>query len=239
MKTSDAGDIMSNTLVAVRRDAPLLQVLRLMVDNRISGVPVLGEAGDLVGILTEGDLLRRAELGTDGDAPGKLRAFFFPDRLAGDYIATHGRRAGELMTTPVMTVAASASLAEIAASMHKHRVKRLPVTRNGLVVGIVSRADLIRTLLQKIEQPEANRADAEVHDAISKELHQQEFLLHRAIAVSVTAESVDLDGIVFDIRQRNAAQVVAENFAGTRPVENRLVVVDPNSGMIVLDPASR
>ncbi len=233
----NAADVMSKTPLAIRGDAPLAQALRLMLDNHVSGLPVIDEASRPVGILTEGDLLRRAELGTAGAKPGFLRMFFTPDRLAGDYVLTHGRRISELMTTPVVSVEETTPLDEVAVLMRKHRVRRLPVTRNGALVGIVSRADMIRALFNNLEKPAGDLGDDAIRERIEAEFDSQPLLLRRSVSVSVTGGAVDLDGVVFDMRQRDAAQVVAENVPGVKSVENRIVVVDPSSGLIVMDPA--
>lgn len=234
----NAADVMSRAVVGVREDAPLAQALRLMVQNHISGLPVLNDAGRPVGMLTEGDLLRRAEIGTEGSKPGLLRIFLTPDRVAGDYVRTHGRRVGELMTCEVETVQEDTPLAEVAERMRARGVKRLPVVRSGAVVGIVSRADLIRALSDTLDVPDRTLGDAAIQEEILKTFTGQRWSTYRAMTVTVANGAVALDGVVFDVRQRDAAQVVAENAIGVKSVENRLICVEPMSGMVVLDPAA-
>ena len=131
---------------------------------------------------------------------------------------THGRRVSELMTTPVVDVADTAPLSEVAERMRKHRVKRLPVSRDGVIIGVVRPGRSCESLFRALEVPAETVGDAAISDEIGKELDRQAFLVHRAITVAVTETSVTLDGVVFDMRQRDAAQVVAENLSGTKTV---------------------
>jgi CBS domain-containing protein len=232
----NAADVMSGTVIAVSRDAPLSQAVRLMVDNRISGLPVLDEAGRAVGMLTEGDLLQRAETGTAGKAPGWLSAIFTPGRLAGAYVHTHGRRVADVMTPDVIIVDEAVPLADLVELMRARRVKRLPVTRDGVVVGIVSRADLVRALAKEFDKPAATESDAVIRDKILAELAKQPWAPRRSFTVAVDDGVVDLDGVVFDVRERDAIRVAAENVPGVKEVENRLVCVEPNTGMLMVGP---
>ena len=231
-----AGDIMTRGVVAVRPEAPLEQALRLMIENRVSGLPVLDAAGRAVGVLTEGDLLRRVETGTEGKRPGWLEIIFAPGRLADDYVRTHGRRVSEVMTPEVLTIEETTPLAEVAHTMRNKRVKRLPVTRAGVVVGIVSRADLVKVLATKLETATESGDDASIRAGIEAELKRQSWVPLRSITVSVSAGAVGIDGVVFDERQRQAIAVAAENTPGVHAVDNRLIVVEPNTGIVMVDP---
>ncbi|MGH7044137.1 MAG: CBS domain-containing protein [Acetobacteraceae bacterium] len=234
----NAGDIMSRTVIAVRAEAPLEQAVRLMIDNRISGLPVLDAAGHAVGILTEGDLLRRVETGTEAKRPSWFEVIFAPGRLADDYVHTHGRRTSEVMTPDVLTVEDTAALDEVAYLMHSKRVKRLPVTRGGVVVGIVSRADLMKVLAEKLAAAKETGDDATIRAAIMAELKRQSWVPLRSITLSVENGAAAIDGVVFDERQRQAVGVVVENGAGVKSVDNRLIVVEPNTGIVMVDPLS-
>lgn len=231
-----AGDIMTCSVVAVRPEAPLEQAVRLMIENRVSGLPVLDASGRAVGVLTEGDLLRRAETGTEGKRPGWLEIIFAPGRLADDYVRTHGRRVSEVMTPEVLTVEEATPLDEVAHTMRAKRVKRLPVTRGGVVVGIISRADLVKVLAAKLEAAVETGDDASIRSAIEAELKRQSWVPLRSISISVSQGAVALDGVVFDERQRQAIGVAAENAAGVKSVDNRLIVVEPNTGIVMVDP---
>ena len=139
-------DVMSRPIVAISPEAPLEQAIRLMIDRRVSGLPVIDAQGRAVGMLTEGDLLRRVETGTEGKPPGWFASFFLPGRRAERYVRTHGRRVAEVMTPNVITVEENSRLADVVELMQRHRVKRMPVVRGERVIGIVSRADLVRVV---------------------------------------------------------------------------------------------
>ncbi len=231
-----AGEIMTKSVIAVRPEAPLDQAVRLMIENRISGLAVLDAAGRAAGVLTEGDLLRRVETGTEGKRPGWFETIFAPGRLADDYVRTHGRRVEEVMTPEVLTVEETTPLDEVARIMRSKHVKRLPVTRAGLVVGIISRADLVKVLAQKLEAAAEAGDDGAIRGAIEAELKRQSWVPLRSISISVAAGAVAIDGVVFDERQRQAIAVAAENAAGVKSVDNRLIVVEPNTGIVMVDP---
>lgn len=229
-------DVMSRSVVAISPDAPLAQAVRLMVNNRVSGLPVIDAGGRPVGMLTEGDLLRRVETGTEGEAPGWFAGFFIPGRLAAQYVLTHGRLVSEVMTSDVMSVTEETPLLDVVALMRRKRIKRLPVVREGRVVGIVSRADLVRVVADALGAPAATATDASIRQAIFDELDRQAWAPLNAVSVAVENGVVLLDGCLFDLRERDAIGVIAENAPGVKQVENRIVCIEPNSGMLIYDP---
>src|SRR6516225_6319832 len=123
----NASDVMTRTVLSVRPDATIAEAIRLMLDHRISGLPVIDDAGRLIGILTEGDLLRRSETGTERHRPRWLEILMGPGRMAGEYVRTHGRKVGEIMTREIVSVTPESGLHEIVALMERHRIKRVPV----------------------------------------------------------------------------------------------------------------
>ena len=139
----NAGEVMSRNPIAVPAEAGLAEALRLMFDHRISGLPVVDGKAGLVGILTEGDLLRRSELGTAGQRSRWLD-LLMTGRLASEYVRSNTRRVSEIMTRDVVSVAEDTPLTEVVRLMERHRIKRMPVLRDGALIGIVSRADLLR-----------------------------------------------------------------------------------------------
>ncbi len=161
-----AADVMSRSVVAISPEAPLAQAIRLMIDRRVSGLPVIDAEGRAVGMLTEGDLLRRVETGTEGKAPGWFASFFFPGPQAERYVHTHGRRVSEIMTPNVMSVEENTPLADVVALMQRNRIKRLPVVRGERVVGIVSRADLVRVVGEALGAGAVTADDATIRQAI-------------------------------------------------------------------------
>src|SRR5271157_295446 len=141
-----ASDVMTRNVISVPPDATVAQAVELMLERGISGLLVVDASGVLAGIVTEGDLLRRDELGTERRRSWWLRMIASPGRQAGDFTRTHGRKVADVMTHDVLSVAADAPLAEIVALMEEHRIKRVPVLEGDRVVGVVSRADLLRAL---------------------------------------------------------------------------------------------
>src|SRR3984893_12574209 len=127
----NASDVMTRNILSVRHDTSVAEGIRLMLDNRISGLPVIDEAGRLVGILTEGDLLRRGETGTERHRPRWLEILMGPGRLAGEYVRTHGRKVEEIMTRDLVTVTPETALEEVVGLMERRRIKRAPVLDGG------------------------------------------------------------------------------------------------------------
>ena len=139
-------DVMTRKVLSIEPDANVLQAVRSMLQNKISGLPVVNADGHLVGIVTEGDFLRRAETATERRRPGWLEFLVGPGRLADEYVHTHARKIADVMTRDPHTVTEDTSLEDVVQLMEKHRIKRLPVVRGKLLVGIVSRANLLHAL---------------------------------------------------------------------------------------------
>jgi CBS domain-containing protein len=134
-----AKDVMTEHVITVAPDASIVEALQLMLQNKISGLPVVDKGGNLVGIVTEGDFLRRSETGTERRRPRWIEFILGPGTIAKDYVHSHARRIDEVMTAEVETVGQDVGLEDVAALMEKRRVKRVPVMRGGKLVGIVSR----------------------------------------------------------------------------------------------------
>lgn len=224
-------DLMSHSVIAIARDAPLSQAVQMMLDNHISGLPVVDPGGQVVGMLTEGDLLRRAETGTQGKT-GWFTALFALGRQADRYIQTHARRVNEIMTPDVVTVGADSSLDDAVSLMERHGIKRLPVVVDDRLVEIISRADFVRELQRKLCAAVQIPTDAGIIDAIRAELARQPWAHNRFLTITAEKGVVQIDGCVFDLRERDAIQVVAENTAGVTAVHNRLACVEPNTGIV-------
>ncbi len=206
--------------------------MRIMLGARVSGLPVVDGQGHLVGILTEGDLLRRAEVGTDHHRPRWLEILLGPRRMAQEYVDTHSRRVGDLMTGDVLTIDESAPLADAVALMEKHRVRRLPVTRQGKLAGIISRADLMRAFLLALpaEQAMAEAPDADIRLRIDEEMLRCPWITRSAVKVDVAQGVVDLSGVVTNGAMRDALRVLVENVPGVSGVRDKLVVEEPARG---------
>jgi len=226
-----AKDVMSRTVVSIPDSCTLADVVETMLEHDVSGVPVVDSTGRLVGIVTEGDLLRRRELGTEAKRPRWLQFLVSPRSLAEEYAHAQGRSVREVMTPQVAIVGENAELDEIVRMMERYRVKRLPVMSEGRLVGIVSRADLVRALAKGlVESTHAVGDDEAIRDAILTEIHAQPWAPARAPRVSVHDGVVRLEGAVYDESQRKAMRVVAENVAGVKAVDDRLTSFDPLRG---------
>lgn len=237
-----AADVMTHPVVAIDQDAPLVQAIRLMIAHKISGLPVVGRVGQLAGILTEGDLLRRVETGTDGAAPSWFAPAWFAKvfragHQAERYVVTHGRRVSEVMTPDVITATETTPLSDIVELMQAHRVRRVPVVRGGMLLGIVSRSDIVRLVGDALAEAPASVSDGAIRDRLRAALDAAEWGSGKMVMVAVKDGVVALDGCLFDIREREATAVLAENVPGVTRVENRIVCIEPYSGMVTYDPA--
>jgi CBS domain-containing protein len=225
-------DLMSKDLVTVLPETSLADAARMMLAQHLSGLLVLDKAGALIGIVTEGDLIQRAELGTDDENPTWLKAFLMPGRLAADYVKTHGRHVSEVMTSHPECVTPQTALEAAAAVMHKRHIKRLPVLENGRPVGVISRSDLLRALARKLIQTASSKpSDEAIRGNVKETLAKESWAPKSGIHVSVTNAVVTLEGVIMSDEEHTAVRVIAENAVGVMSVEDHLVFVDPRSGM--------
>jgi CBS domain-containing protein len=225
-------DLMTVDPVIVNPDTTLADAARIMLDRHLSGLPVVDESGDLVGVITEGDLLRRPELGTQGKPASWLMAFVAPARMAEDYAHTHTRHVREAMTASVTTVTRGTELAVAAALMVRKHIKRLPVLSNGKLVGIISRSDLLGALaLQLLKSDTRHPAPASIKQYIVDTMAHESWAPKSGIRIEVEGTTVTLEGVVFSDAERKAVHVIAENAPGVREVIDSLVYVDAGSGM--------
>ena len=228
----NAGDIMTPKVVSVGPDASILDAMQLMLANRISGLPVIAEGGKLVGIVTEGDFLRRAETGTQRARRRWLEFFMGPGKLADEYVQTHGRKVSQVMTPDPVTITEDTPLDVVVSLLEERRIKRLPVVRSGVVVGIVSRANLLHALASLARaQPIQAQTDAAIREQIYAELDRQRWIPKDFINIVVREGEVELWGTILDERARPAVRVAAENVPGVKHVSDHLVWVEPMSGM--------
>lgn len=236
----NAADVMTRGVVSVSPDSTVEDTARLMLERGISGVFVVDAAGDLNGIVTEGDLLRRDEIGTQRHRPWWLRVFVSPGRQAADFTRSHGRRVRDVMTTEVIAVPTESDLETVVEVMEEHRIKRVAVTENGRVVGVISRADLLRALLGRSRSAAPAAADDRaIRATILDALEAQNWAPMTTVNVVVNDGVVDLWGTITDENERRAIAVLAENTAGVKTVHDHLVFVEPYSGTILESPEDR
>lgn len=233
-------EIMRREVWTVTPGTPVEDAVHLMVAHRISGLPVIGATGELVGILSEGDLLRRVEMGTDLRIP-RWRAWLSgPGPEARAYVRSHACKVEDVMTTPVISVSPETDLSEVVALMESRRIKRVPVLENGRLVGILSRADLVRALEQLL--PKVNTqpvADAELRQRVLAEIGKQHWAPRSGIDVRVENAVAELRGIITDESERAALRVLAENVPGIKRVVDQLVWVEAASGILMEEQKDR
>jgi CBS domain-containing protein len=227
-----ARDVMTRRVISVGPDASVLEAARLMLQNRISGLPVVDHDEKLVGIVTEGDFLRRAETATERKRPRWLEFLAGPGRLASDYVHSHGRKVSEVMTTEPVTITEDTPLDDIVRLMERRQIKRLPVMRGSELVGVVSRANLLHAMVHVgREAAQASPGDSAIAERMRAEMDQQAWAPRALVNVAVHEGVVELWGCVTDEKQRQGLKVMAENIPGVKSVQDNLAWVEPSSGM--------
>jgi CBS domain-containing protein len=230
-----AADVMTRRVVSVSPETSVAEAVRLMLQDDISGLPVVDEHGRLAGIVTEGDFLRRAETDTERRRQRWLTFLLGPGRLAQEYVHTHGRKVAEVMTPDVVSVTEYTPLREIVRLMEGRRIKRVPVTRDGKLVGIVSRANLLRAMASVAGEVGTADTDddSEIRTRLLAELEKQPWVPQVSTNIVIRNGIVHLWGVIFDEEQRRALVVAAENVPGVKGVEDHLVWVEPTSGLVI------
>ena len=224
-------DVMTYGAIGVPETATLAEAVETLLRSHVSALLVFDADNALVGILSEGDLLRRSELGTEKTRPHWLDFLLSGGRLAESYTQAHGRRVADMMTRGVETIGEDADLTEAVDLMLSHKVKRLPVLRGEAVVGIISRSDLLKGLLASLPKPDGAHPDAEIKSAIVAELDKLSWAPRASISVDVVKGVVTLGGAITDERLRSGLKVVAENIPGVAAVRDHMAWIEPNSGV--------
>ena len=229
-------DVMTTGVITVDPDTSVQAVAKLLSERGISGVPVVDTADRLVGIVSEGDLLHRVETGTERVA-GRRRSWWLDtiasdQELARDYIKSHGRTAKDVMTREVISVTEATDLAEVAMLLETKRIKRVPVLRDGKLVGIVSRANLVRALAASKTDPAAEPAtdDRTIRAMLLAELMGQEWFKTQDWFKIWAADVIVRDRVVHfwlaanqSEEERRALRVAALNVAGVQRVEEHII----------------
>jgi CBS domain-containing protein len=229
-----ASQVMTRDVATVRPDTPVVDALRLMLELRISGLPVIDATGAVVGIVTEADFLHRGELDTDPQHSRWMEFLLGPGRLASEYVASHTRRIEQIMIRKVVTVAPDAPLADVVRLMEKHAIKRVPVVEQGRLAGIVSRADLLRALLDALAPaPASATGDAAIQRRIAGEIARQPWGPTTMAHVVVERGVADMRGVLIDDREREALRVLVENEPGVRHVLDHLATLEAMTGSVV------
>jgi len=227
-----AQDVMTRDVITIDPDSTVLQAARLMLQHHVSGLPVVDGNGNLVGVLSEGDFLRRRETKTERRRSRWLEFLMGPGRMAAEYSHSHGSKVSEVMSTDVQSVEQDTALEDIVELMERKRIKRVPVLCGGQLVGIVTRSNLMHAMvsLARMAQP-ASKDDAAIREKLLAEMQHEKWAPLATVDIVVHEGMVELWGVIVDERQRTALKVAAENIPGVKAVIDHLVWVEPTSGV--------
>jgi CBS domain-containing protein len=228
----DAADVMTRHVVSINPDASVADAAQMMLSNRISGLPVIEDQSNLIGIVTEGDLLRRAETGTLRRRSRWLEFLIGPGQLASEYVQSHSRKVRDVMTADPEVIGENTPIENIVLIMEQKSIKRLPVVEGNKLVGIVSRANLIQALATlSREFKDTVPGDKGIQELVLAEIDRQGWSPGMSVNVIVRDGVVELWGTILDERVREALRVAAENVPGVKQVKDHLAWIDPISGM--------
>jgi CBS domain-containing protein len=219
-----ASDIMVSPVITAKPNASVKDVAKLFLEHRISAVPVVDDQGRLVGIVSEGDLIHRAEIGTERRRSWWLFLVADDQLRATDYIKTHATRIADVMTRNVVTAAPDTPLHEIAMTMERNAIKRVPIVGDGQLIGIVSRANLVQAVASSGRKLELPLSDATIRNKLMAHLKTQSWAHTDFLNPIVTDGIVDLWGVTSSDTERQALRVAAERIPGVRAVNDHIIV---------------
>jgi CBS domain-containing protein len=231
-----AHQIMTHSVATVAPDATILEAANIMLQRHVSGLPVVDAAGKLVGVVSEGDFIRRSEIGTQRKRGRWLKFLLGTSAAATDYVRENGRKVSEVITSDPITIAEDTSLEEIVKTMETNHVKRLPVIKDGKLVGIVSRANLLQAvagLARDVPDPTAD--DDHIRRRIIAAIEKHDWSPF-GLNVIVRDGIVHLSGVITDENSRQASIVAAQNVSGVKKIHDHLCWVDTMSGMYLESP---
>ena len=227
-----AHEAMTKDVIKVGLDTTVGEIAALLVQHRISAVPVVADETNVVGIVSQTDLGHRSETGTEKRRKWWLEAFANPDSKAREFIKSHGLRAKEIMSRFVVSVSPQANLAEVAEILDTHRIRQVPVMDGGKLVGMISRADLVRKLAEvKSGVPVVRPDNGALQKAIWDQVRAQKWLQSAYVNLSVKDGVVELWGAVDSSEQRRALKILVEGVSGVRKVEDHLGVLPKTMAM--------
>jgi CBS domain-containing protein len=213
-----AQEIMTRQVITIGADASVVEAAGTMLRHHISGLPVVDAAGELIGIVSEGDFIRRAEIGTERKRGRWLAFLAGPDRIAAEFVHAHGRKVGEIMTADPITVTEDTPLDRIVQIMETSNVKRVPVVRGKRLVGIVTRSDFLAAVRELARHARHLPGDDDrIRSAVLAEIEQAAWRPCK-LKVGVRDGIVSLSGSISNDNSRQAAIIAAENVPGVRKV---------------------
>ena len=223
-----AHEVMTGNIVSVRRDTRVNDIAQILISQRVSGMPVVTKDNELIGIVSESDLLHRTEVGTEKTRKWWLAMLVDPDTAAREYAKTHGMKAEDIMTRHVVTVDAEADLSKVADVLDSHNIKRVPVLKDGKLVGIITRGDLVRALAGVDVVRAGQRGnDGALQSAVSDKIRSQSWLTSIYINAAVNDGIVELWGFAQSEDQRRGLRVLVEEVEGVREIKDHLKVGFP------------
>jgi CBS domain-containing protein len=231
-----AHQIMTKDVMTVTPHTSIEEAARIMLRTHVSGLPVLDDAGKLVGIVSESDFLRRSEIGTGRKRPAWLQFLIGPGRAATDFVRERGRKVEDVMTENPITVGEETALEELVRLMEKNGIKRLPVMSGNTLKGIVTRSNLLQAVASMAHEiPDPTADDDHIRERITRAVNATDW---RPISFEVTVRNgvVHLHGIITTDKARQATIVAAQNAAGVKAVHDHLCFVDTYSGFYVESP---
>ena len=236
-----AADVMISNVITVGVDASIGEVAAILLNNHISAAPVVDENGELVGIVSEGDLIRRPEIGTSERHSWWLELISNEWASAAQYIKPHSRKVADVMTRDVITAKPDTPLGDIAAMLERNRIKRVPIVEEGKLAGLVSRANILQALASATKKLSslATANDSELRKKVQSRLAAEPW--HPSmLTVTVQDGTVDLWGLVHSVEQKKAAQLAAESTPSVGAVVNNIIVQRVGyAGIMTLPPTKR
>jgi CBS domain-containing protein len=227
-----AQEIMTRDVITVRPDTSVRDIAALMVEKHISGVPVLTDSGEIIGMVSQSDLLHRAEVGTERKRKWWFRHFADSDALAREYAKAHGLKAHDIMSRYVVSVRADAELRDVADILDNRRIKRVPVVEKDRLVGIITRGDLVRALSQVQISKSAKKVDnAALHKTLHDRIRNQSWINDSYISLTVNDGVVELWGFVDTMDQHHALRALVEETDGVSRVDDKIRV-----GTVIIGP---
>jgi CBS domain-containing protein len=222
-----AMDVMVRDVITVNPDDDVAEAVRLLADYDVSALPVIDDDENVVGIISEADLMEREEIGTDKKRPWWLEAVTPASKLAGEFAKSHGRRVEEVMSTSVVSASEDTPLAQIAALLERHRIKRVPILRDGKLVGIVSRSNLIQALASAQAYGEIAGGtagdDRKIRTEVLNRLGEEDWTDFGERNVIVSDGVVHLWGLVGSVEERKALLALAEGVPGVVRVSDEMI----------------